>query len=230
MPGWNPEFVVFPPGPESKLPRDDRPPTLARDMPSGLKVTQWNLRSIAPRNGNTKLDQLKTILHDPDKESHILGITETWLDADFNTNSMNIKGYVPERVDREDRDLPIVKDDAGGVMIYISDSLHYIRREDLESKNMETIWIELTPINHPRHLICVAYRSPNYATNTWIDLFSEQLTNAYIECEQLTILGDFNIDLLKSDNDSKTWLETMENYQFTQLINEPTRVTEKVKL
>ncbi len=78
-------------------------------MPSGLKVTQWNLGSIAPRDGNTKLDQLKTILYDPDKETHILGITVTWLDANFNTNSMNIKGYATERVDREDRDLSFVK-------------------------------------------------------------------------------------------------------------------------
>ncbi len=65
-------------------------------MSSDLKVTQWNLLSIAPRDGNTKLDQLKTILYDPDKETHILGITETRLDADFNTNSMNIKGCSTE--------------------------------------------------------------------------------------------------------------------------------------
>ncbi len=75
--------------------------------------------------------------------------------------------------------------------------------------------------------MCVPYRRPDYTTNTWIDLFSEQLTNAYIECENVTILGDFNIDLLQYDNDSKTWLEVMKNYQFTQLINEPTRATEK---
>ncbi len=217
-------WIIHPhPGPDSE------PPILTSDMPSGLKVTQWNLCSIAPRDGNTKLDQLKIILYDTDKKTHILGITETWLDANFNANSMNIKGYPTERVDRENRNLPFVKDGAGGVMIYILDSLNYIRREDLESMNMETIWIELTPRNHPRHLICVAYRSPDYTTNTLIDLFSEQLTNAYIECEQITILGDFNIDLLKYDNHSKTWLEIMEYYQFTQLINEPTRVTEKSK-
>ncbi len=40
-------------------------------------------------------------------------------------------------------------------------------------------------------------------------------------------MGDFNIDLLKSDADSNTWLELMENYQFSHLINEPTRVTNK---
>ncbi len=41
------------------------------------------------------------------------------------------------------------------------------------------------------------------------------------------IQGDFNIDLLNSDEDSNTWLELMENYQFSQLINEPNRVTNK---
>ncbi len=58
-------------------------------------------------------------------------------------------------------------------------------------------------------------------------IFSHQLTNAYVECKQVTVLGDFNIDLLKSNADSNTWLELMENYQFSQLINEPTRVTNK---
>ncbi len=43
----------------------------------------------------------------------------------------------------------------------------------------------------------------------------------------MTVFGDFNIDLLKSDADNNTWLELMENYQFSQLINEPTRVTNK---
>ncbi len=57
--------------------------------------------------------------------------------------------------------------------------------------------------------------------------FSHQLTNAYVECTQLIVLGEFNIDLLKSDADSNTWLELMENDQFSQLINEPTRVTNK---
>ncbi len=54
-----------------------------------------------------------------------------------------------------------------------------------------------------------------------------QLTNAYVQCNQLTVLGDFNIDFLKSDADSNTWFELMENYQFNQFINEPTTVTNK---
>ncbi len=46
-----------------------------------------------------------------------------------------------------------------------------------------------------------------------------------MECSPVTALGNFNIDLLKYDADSNRWFEHMENYQFSQLINEPTRVT-----
>ena len=31
-------------------------PTLCSDLPSGLRITQWNLQSLAPRINNTKLD------------------------------------------------------------------------------------------------------------------------------------------------------------------------------
>ncbi len=40
-------------------------------------------------------------------------------------------------------------------------------------------------------------------------------------------MGDFNIDLLKSDSDSTNWLDLIENFQFSQLISEPTRNTDK---
>ncbi len=40
-------------------------------------------------------------------------------------------------------------------------------------------------------------------------------------------MGDFNIDLLKSDNDRTNWLNLIENFQFLQLISEPIRITDK---
>ncbi len=43
----------------------------------------------------------------------------------------------------------------------------------------------------------------------------------------MTVLGYFKIDLLKSDEYSNTRLELMKNYQISQLINEPIRVTNK---
>ena len=213
------------PGPQD----DNAPPILASDLPSGLKITQWNLRSIAPRDGNTKLDQLKSILHNPDKDTHILGVTETWLDDTFNNDAVAIEGYDIERIDRHEKDLPFDKDGAGGVLLYINTNLSYIRRNDLEHKSIESIWIELTPKNHPSHLICVAYRGHDHNVNDWLEIFSDQLTDAYIDCDNITVMGDFNINLLKKDADSESWSKTMENYQLCQLIDEPTRVTDTSK-
>ncbi len=83
---------------------------LASDLPNGLKLTLWNLRSIAPRNGNTKLDQLKTILHQHNKYTDIFGITEIWLNNEFTDSDIKIDGNVPERVDWKERDLSFDKD------------------------------------------------------------------------------------------------------------------------
>ncbi len=76
------------------------------------------------------------------------------------------------------------------------------------------------------HLICVVYRSSEHLFTHWFDAFNEQLTNAYIDCSNITVMGDFNVDLLKKSDESKSsWLNITENFQFCQLIDEPTRVT-----
>ncbi len=40
-------------------------------------------------------------------------------------------------------------------------------------------------------------------------------------------MGDFNIDLLTSDTNGLSWLNPMEYYQFTQLIQEAARFKDK---
>ena len=46
-------------------------------------------------------------------------------------------------------------------MIYVKDCLRYKRRVDLESRNIESIWIELTN-NHKRILFGLFYRPPKF--------------------------------------------------------------------
>ena len=53
--------------------------------------------------------------------------------------------------------------------------------------------------------------------------FENQITTAYLESSQLSILGDFNIDLLVNNTSSKSWLQLAENFQLHQQINKPTR-------
>ena len=91
-------------------------------------------------------------------EFDILAFTETWLSSSTDTNELLLHSFnTPERKDREG-------DNYGGVMIYVKDCLHYGRRADLVSRNIESIWIELTN-NHKRVLFGLFYRLPNYDSN-----------------------------------------------------------------
>ncbi|CAB4032557.1 Hypothetical predicted protein [Paramuricea clavata] len=53
-----------------------------------------------------------------------------------------------------------------------------------------------------------------------------QLNKAYVEGHQLTIMGDFNIDVSKNTSDSQCWLESMGDLHLHQIVTESTRVTE----
>ena len=58
----------------------------------------------------------------------------------------------------------------------------------------------------------------------WIENFEMQLNNAYVEGHQLTIMGDFNIDVSKNTSDSQCWLESMGDLHLHQIVKESTKV------
>ncbi len=174
-------------------------PSLAKDMPNGIKIAQWNMRSIAPTDDNHwKLDQLRLILNS-ERECDILGITESWLNDSYKEKHVKIDGYVcNEREDRQGMR-------GGGILMYIKKHITYIRRKDLENQSeIETIWIELKQKNANGILICTAYRPPDYNLNTWNYLFEAQVDKAYLEDKEMILMGDFNVDLLDPDNDEKS--------------------------
>ena len=74
-------------------------------------------------------------------------------------------------------------------------------------------------------IINTAYRNPDYPLNSWISNFEHELTDAYIEGLNITVMVDFNIDILVDSVESRGWLETIENFNLSQVIKELTRVT-----
>ena len=54
-------------------------------------------------------------------------------------------------------------------MIYVKDFLHYKRQTDLEHRNFENIWIEITN-SHKRILFGLFYRPPNSDSNYFSDI------------------------------------------------------------
>ena len=108
-----------------------------------LSFVQYNVQSIL-----NKLDILQAELFEVD----ILSFTETWLNPGISTDDLLMQSYnTPERKDR-------TGDSHGGIMIYLKEGIYYKRRNDLEIRGFECIWIEI--IYNRKHILFGLFIDP----------------------------------------------------------------------
>ncbi|MCG8048302.1 MAG: endonuclease/exonuclease/phosphatase family protein, partial [Candidatus Thiodiazotropha endolucinida] len=113
---------------------------------------------------------------------------------------------------------------AGGVAIYVKDTLESVRRRDLEVKDLECVWVQAKVQGHTI-LVGGIYRPPNANQNYW-NLIHETIDRAKsTNIQDIIILGDLNNDLLVN-NRSKNLQELMKAYSLKQLLTEATHFTE----
>ena len=72
-------------------------------------------------------------------------------------------------------------------------------------------------------LVCPVYRPPS-VHSSWIDLFEEELSIAQATGLEFILMGDFNIDFNLCTNNK--WLNLLQLFDLSQLVSEPTRVTQ----
>ena len=72
----------------------------------------------------------------------VILFSETWLDKNNSSTELLFPSFhCPERKDRENEPY-------GGVIIYIKDSLSYVRRHDLEPDELECVWVHVKFCNY----------------------------------------------------------------------------------
>ena len=104
----------------------------------GLHVANVNICHIKP-----KLDEIKLLLNSSSKLD-ILGLCETFLDETTDDNILQMEDFNLERKDRAAlRQGALHTKRGGGVVVYIADHIKYKRRNDLESSEIESIWLEI---------------------------------------------------------------------------------------
>ena len=177
----------------------------------GLHFIHLNARSMY-----NKMSEIKLIT----KESNpaVLSITETWLDDSHTDDSISIEGYNIVRRDRVTH--------AGGVIMYIRSDLAYNHRGDLQNDNLEDLWIELLLHKTKPIFVGTCYRAPH--NNNFKDCLESTLSKLDSNCVTF-ILGDFNFCWLKINknvNFMKNVTQLINSYNFKQVINKATRVTE----
>jgi len=130
-----------------------------------------------------------------------------------------IPGY--QKPFRHDRS--IVAPCYGGVLAWIADNIACKRRTDLESRDIELLWLEIRS-NNLRILLGVIYRPPNTDDSFW-DNLSDNLTNIHESHNgKIILIGDLNADLqTRQGKHLQNLIESKTLYSF---IDEPTRITD----
>ena len=154
----------------------------------------------------------------------IFGVCETFLNQNTDDQTLTMPGYTHERKDRSDYDDISTSANGGGVLIYIRDQLNYVRRHDLESNEIESIWIEIKLKNSTSFLVSFVYRPPSSKAE-WSDKLSNQIEKSLAFTNEIYILGDINVDFKDGTYSNTKWKHVVETNDLHQLISKPTRVT-----
>ena len=161
-----------------------------------------------------KRDELQTLLEHC--STHVMGLSETWLDESVDDAEIDMTGF---RVYRKDRNR-----NGGGVAVYVSDDVKSVRRYDLEEEGVEALWIQVK-MKKLQVLICNMYRPPD-ALVAWMDSLATILERAVQEKLSVVMLGDFNCDFMSPNPRANKLASVMEEYGLTQMIDGPTRITQ----
>ena len=87
--------------------------------------------------------------------------------------------------------------DGGGVAAYISNNIKWERREDLEDKNIECLWLEIFPPKTKSYYLCVMYRPPDtsdYLPSDFNEVFTNMLSVATKDSKECILTGDVNVN------------------------------------
>ena len=175
----------------------------------GLNIVHLNVHFLYP-----KLEEIKILLMHQNID--ILCLCETFLNDTFSDKELDIDQYKMFRKDRPSH--------GGGLVIYVKTELPCILRQDLENIAIESMWLEVRQPKSKSFLMSEVYRPPS-STVQWLHDFNCTIDNILLEEKECIILGDFNFDILNDNSQSKNWIETMDSTNFTQLVKDPTRIT-----
>ena len=187
----------------------------------GLKLFHQNVRGLFS-NIN-----LVSVLLQRFRGIDVLTLSETHIESDDEHGAIyDIPGY--SFVSR-----PRKAGKGGGVGAYISNDVTWDRREDLEVREIESVWIEIWPSRqHSKGiLIATIYRPPDtskFLHKDFNTLFSSMMTNASGESKEMIVLGDMNVNFLVP-GDNKDLKSIFDLFGLKQVIEKPTRITETTR-
>ena len=182
----------------------------------GIKIALLNIVSLLGED-NIKIDTLRLVLQKMPVD--VLCVNETRLSSQITSEEVSIDGYSLYRNDRNRR--------GGGVAIYVNNKYQCVHRDEFQCDSIESTWIEIGLRQSKPLIIGTIYRPPEEKVE-YIDRLKDHLNNVTDAAgsNDIIVTGDFNLDLHKPET-AKTMKQICQQFQLHNVIDTPTRITEK---
>lgn len=183
---------------------------------TGFSILHMNMRSL-----KNKMDEFQTFLLSSGVVWSVICISETWLKPEI-LKYYNLDNYNLFASCREDGE-------GGGTAIYVHNSLHSKRRDDIIALNRENIFVEVKVkcSNFSKSLVVGGlYRPPNFPHKPFMAYLEETLAKFDGENKIVVLAGDFNYNLLKQSRDKHvlSFQNLLYSYGYVSLISKATRI------
>ena len=170
-------------------------------------------------------DEFEDMLSILDLKFDIMGLTETKLiKGQTPTFKTSIDGYNDYHTPTESK--------KGGTVLFIDKNIDSKPRKDLEkklylSKKLESSFAEILIKGKTNVIVGCIYKHPSMDIDEFNALFEQTMDKISSENKDIYLLGDFNINLLKIDEDNKIdefYNVICSNFLVPHIIH-PTRIT-----
>ena len=190
--------------------------SLDSGSPQVFSLLHFNARSLFKN-----FDAISQFISQLHLEFTVYGFSETWI-HNYTPLLFNLDGYSFIHNDR-------LKSRGGGVGLLIRDSLNIILRPDLnlQADLCESLFIEICLPLKKNIVVGIIYRDPNFSIKQFNDPINDCMEKIQSEIKNVYIMGDFNIDLLKSSylKNINEFVNIVYDNSLRPLIDKPTRLS-----
>ncbi|KAK9739618.1 hypothetical protein QE152_g8911 [Popillia japonica] len=169
----------------------------------------------------------------------IIAVSETWWPAGIGNDLVSLDGYKLIRKDRSDGRR------GDGVALFVKSTFKcLILNIETTANDYEQLWIRLVvnnicictlavgvvykeqKLDNTVFTVGVVYKEQKLDNTVFITSFEDILSRIIIETHELVVLGDFNINLLKTNTKAYDLLKNMcDSLDLVQVVHDPTRIT-----
>ena len=181
-----------------------------------LSILHINIVSLI-----ANFDRLEELLLTLNNSPDVIHISETRL-KHYHNNSFipSLENYDFYRKDS--------KTAAGGVGIFVKSHLDVTVKEELSLNvdECEDMWLNIKLPNHKQFVTAAIYRHPRHNFEKFQYAFVNSIEKLNKNNTKFYIFGDFNINLLQYQNDSKIklYVDLLNCYDCRYLLTKPTRI------